>query len=582
LWLVPFSLLQAAEKSDFAPLDAANLDQAVFRQWVAGEESPVPFRGDPKKETPAIVWTTQAHPYIFGVRYGVGRDTGRRHLRIGFANDIQVGSVLVSGGGTLSVLKAEAAYPGALDDDSQWVAAERLVDGRASSAEVAEGHYGLWVLPEGTRTRALRFSHVPAPGDPELSVGLGGVWILPQRWGNVAPQSLVQTRARDDASAKIVDESHNRTWQTWDNAERGPLPVSAEHPELVTLTWPKPVTLGGVCLLWTGFEACEIEALVGGDEANVHEAPASSWKQVATGSGLRHWYPIPLGPNWIPFAEAVSTRALRLRITAPAKAGHPHLEDKVKDGRRVWLGELVALAPLRGAPLASLLLPKSVEEPPPIPVRFRLPEAGLVTLVIEDQQGKRVRNLVRETPFPAGDNVAWWDGSDDLLRDPDAARHGLYHIPARPVAPGDYVVRGLWRKPLQLRYEFSIYNAGQPAWSTADNTGCWLTTHTPPTSVAVVPGSRDGGRPAARLHGVLCRRGRTRVAVAARGRHENRRPALGRRDLDRSADARGRSRPGRRGRASLLRGRGVGGRVAAHGEDAVARRSTGLQDQARR
>ena len=349
-----------------------------------------------------IVWTTQAHPYIFGVRYGVGRDAGRRHMRIGFANDIQVGSVLVSGGGTLSVLKAEAAYPGALDDDSQWIAAERLVDGRASSAEVAEGHYGLWVLPEGTAP-ALRFSHVPAPGDPELSVGLGGVWILPQRWGNVAPQSLVQTRARDDASAKIVDESHNRTWQTWDNAERGPLPVSAEHPELVTLTWPKPVTLGGVCLLWTGFEACEIEALVGGDEANVQVAPASSWKQVATGSGLRHWYPISLGPNWVPFAEAVSTRALRLRITAPAKAGHPHLEDKVKDGRRVWLGELIALAPLGGAELASLVLPKAVAEPPPIPVKFRLPEAGLVTLVIEDQQGKRVRNLVSETPFPAGE-----------------------------------------------------------------------------------------------------------------------------------------------------------------------------------
>jgi hypothetical protein len=128
LWLVPVSLLHAAEKNDFAPLDAANLDQGVFRQWVAGEESPVFFRGDPKKEAPAVVWTQQGPPYIFGVRYGVGRDAGRRHMRIGFANDIQVGSVLVSGGGTLSVLKAEAAYPGALDDDSQWGPAERLED----------------------------------------------------------------------------------------------------------------------------------------------------------------------------------------------------------------------------------------------------------------------------------------------------------------------------------------------------------------------------------------------------------------------------------------------------------------------
>ena len=72
----------------------------------------------------------------------------------------------------------------------------------------------------------------------------------------------------------------------------------------------------------------------------------------------------------------------------------------------------------------------------------------------------------------------------------ESASHGVYHIPARPVAPGKYQVHGLWHKPLSLHFEFSIYNAGNPAWETADGTGCWLTTHTPPTSAAVVPGSR--------------------------------------------------------------------------------------------
>ena len=169
----------------------------------------------------------------------------------------------------------------------------------------------------------------------------------------------------------------------------------------------------------------------------------------------------------------------------------------MKEGRRVWLGEVLAVTSLaKNAGLASLVLPKVSEEPPPIPVKFTLPEAGVVTLVVEDMQNRRVRNLVRETPFPAGENIAWWDGSDDLLRNPEAAHHGVYHIPARPVAPGKYKVRGLWHQPLKLRYEFSIYNAGKPAWETADKTGCWLTTHTPPTSVAVVPGSRTAdGQP---------------------------------------------------------------------------------------
>ncbi len=438
----------------------------------------------------SVVWTRQTRPDFRGAKFGAGRDPGVRHLRVGFTEPVTAGSVFVSGGGSLSVLKAGAAYPGDLNDDSQWLPAERLLNGAASHAEVIEGNYGLWVLPPNTQTRAMRFSHAPAAGDREMAGVLGGVWIESARLGNVAPQALVQSRARDDVSAKIVDESHNKTWQTWDNGEDGAaLPVSREHPEIVTLTWPKAVTMKGVCLLWTGFQSCEVDAFTGPDDANVSEAAESNWKRVGAGKGMDTFYPLQLGPNWIAFDQAVATRALRVRMTSGARPGHSHYASKLKEGRRVWLGELMALVPLGDAALKSIVLPQNTEEPPPIPVRFTLREAGLVTLVIADMTNHRVRNLVSETPFPAGENIAWWDGSDDFLRDPEAAKHGVYHIPARPVAPGEYKVRGLWRKPLRLRYEFSIYNAGQPAWPTADNTGCWLTTHTPPTSMAFVPGS---------------------------------------------------------------------------------------------
>ncbi|MEI9897023.1 MAG: hypothetical protein WDN28_24975 [Chthoniobacter sp.] len=36
----------------------------------------------------------------------------------------------------------------------------------------------------------------------------------------------------------------------------------------------------------------------------------------------------------------------------------------------------------------------------------------------------------------------------------------------------------------------SVYSAGQPAWETADKTGCWMTNHTPATSALFVPGDR--------------------------------------------------------------------------------------------
>lgn len=480
---------RAAEPAAFGPIQASLLDREAFAQWLDGKETTIPdqaARGGPR----AVVWTTNGRSDWPGVKFGEGRSPGVRHLRIGFTAPVTVGSVLVRGGGTVSVLKADAAYPGDLADDAQWVAAERLVQRQVSNQEVDSEGYAIWVLPAGTRTRALRFSHSPRPGDRELAGWLGGAWVLAQRCANVAPQAWVRSVARDDISARLVDESNNRQWQTWDNGEKGAVqPISAAHPETVTLTWPRPVALAGVCLLWTGFSAVEVEAFTGRDGAGTGESPG--WVRVARRSDMDALYPMALGPHWLAFDKPIVSRSIRLRIVQGAMSNHPHLADKVKEGRRVWLGELLAVAPLADeAKLSSLLLPQEKEEPPPIPVRFSLPEAGVVTLVVEDQQGRRVRNLVSETPFPAGDNVAWWDGSDDLLRDPDAARHGVYHIPTRLVAPGTYKVRGLWHRPLQLRYEFSIYNAGKPAWETADRTGCWLTTHTPPTSVAVVPGSR--------------------------------------------------------------------------------------------
>jgi hypothetical protein len=134
---------------------------------------------------------------------------------------------------------------------------------------------------------------------------------------------------------------------------------------------------------------------------------------------------------------------------------------------------------------------------PPIPVRFNLPEAGWVTLVIDDANGKRVRNLVAEMQFPKGDNVVWWDGTDDLLRDPEAYRHGVYYIPAEFVTPGSYRMHGLYRKAIDLRYEFSLYTAGHPAWEIEDRTGAWLANHTPPSAVLFVPEADANQSPAA-------------------------------------------------------------------------------------
>jgi hypothetical protein len=117
---------------------------------------------------------------------------------------------------------------------------------------------------------------------------------------------------------------------------------------------------------------------------------------------------------------------------------------------------------------------------PPIPITFTLKQPGFVTLVIEDSNGKRVRNLISETSFPAGNNIAYWDGLDDLGR-------AKSEVTGKFVTPGKYVIRGLVRPEIEARYEMSVYSHGNPPWYTGDKSSEWLTNHTPPSAILWVP-----------------------------------------------------------------------------------------------
>ena len=114
LLLTPLAALHAAEP--FPTLDSSLLDPATFAERVGNApESLVQGDAETAKLGPkAVVWCKQTKPHWKGVTYGAGRAVGARHLRIGFTQAVPVGSVLVGGGGALSVLKAGAAYSGDL------------------------------------------------------------------------------------------------------------------------------------------------------------------------------------------------------------------------------------------------------------------------------------------------------------------------------------------------------------------------------------------------------------------------------------------------------------------------------------
>jgi hypothetical protein len=479
------------------PVSLEALDPAAFSEWRDGQVWPLALKDGPRH----VVWTRTTAPEWDGVKFGDSKTPGVRHLRLGWRTPLPIGTVLARAGGRLSVLKPTAVYPGQLENENDWVPAQRLKDGQVTSEETTAEEYATWTLPPGTITRALRFTHESKPTDKSYAGWLGGVFVLSERWVNIAPQATAGANRNDEKSARLNNASNDGTWGAWDNAPETNAPaVSAAQPAIVTFTWPGTVTLRGLNALWAGFSAAEVQSYHGPAERHPREALESDWTSLGTFDRIENQYPRALGVNWIDFGRMITTRAIRLRITkvVDESRAHPHLKGNTKEGRRVWLGELLALSPLEEKPLAAAV-PTQVAAPvvhPPIPIRFLLPAEGLVTLVIDDAQGRRVRNLLAETKFPGGENTAWWDGTDDLGRDPEAYHHGIYHIPPQFVPPGQYRVRGLWHQPIELRYEFAVYNAGNPPWETADHTGAWLANHTPPCAALFVPANRaPGGLP---------------------------------------------------------------------------------------
>ncbi|HZE96378.1 MAG TPA: hypothetical protein VE981_05100 [Planctomycetota bacterium] len=478
-------LLQAGPDAGVfeTPVKADDLDPAAFAEWVDGAERAPEAKSGPRH----VLWTTTSAGEWNGLGYGGSKTPGLRHLRIGFKRAVDVGSVVVQGGGSLSVLKPGAA--GKLDDEAQWIPAQRMRQGAVVRDEVERKEFAVWVLPPGTKTTALRFTHGSLPSDKDYGGLMGGAFVLASRYADLAGQSAATASVNEHHAAKIINARHD-DWGPWDNVTETLAPVSKERPEWVVLTWPSEVALRGLCALQAGFSQGEIQIYTGPADRHPRDAAAGDWKSLRSFDHVKNQYPRSFGVNWIDFGAEVKTRALRLLMTKVTDEGHPHLKGNTKDGRRVWLGELLALSPIGADALEKSALKTAEAMHPPIPIRFTLKEAGVVTLVIDDAAGKRVRNLLAEIPFPAGDNTAWWDGLDDLGRDRDAAAHAVYHIPGQFVKPGAYKVNGLVRKEIDLKYEMTVYHSGNPPWPTADRSGGWLADHSPPQSVLYIPGEK--------------------------------------------------------------------------------------------
>ncbi len=394
-------------------------------------------------------------------------DASVRYLRVAFTTPLPIGTLL-GGGGDVSYLKAGAAFPGDVQDNTLW-----------TPVALPEGQAGLRVqpFPPGVTTRALRFTfhEPPAPGAKTRS-GFGGLLVLAARLHNLTPEAEAYASSAPTGAANLVEATRVQnllTGGTWKAAATED--ISPAHPQWVILSWPTAKTFSGVGFLNAFAKTLVVDALATDAVGHPATAPETAWTPAGTLAWPIWWRPA-YTDAYVRFAKPVTTRALRIRITEPLTEENPDVVNTSNKTRRVaLLGGVMAFTDLADLPVPAR--PKVAVEPPPIKIPLTMPYAGKLTLAIDDAKGIRVRNLVAEVDRAAGPTVERWDGRDDA---------------GTMVAPGAYTVKVLTHQPLHLTYQATVNDSGTPPWwksaSWGDQTGpgSWLADHVPPNDVTAI------------------------------------------------------------------------------------------------
>ena len=134
----------------------------------------------------------------------------------------------------------------------------------------------------------------------------------------------------------------------------------------------------------------------------------------------------------------------------------------------------------------------------PVTLSYTMPFDGFATLVIDDAQGHRVKNVIGTAPRTKGKQTDLWDGTDDQ---------------GKLMPPGTYRMRGLLHAGIDPVYEAGYGSPGVPPWETADGSGGWMSDHNPNVAVAA-------GKEMMLLAASGCESGRALVGTDLNGRRK--------------------------------------------------------------
>jgi hypothetical protein len=429
-----------------------DLDVAACATYIDGHATPAT-----EEDLLAVLGLSQAQSFN---GWSAGAVAGREGdessgatfaYRVAFRRPVRLGSLLLAGTpANVAILKASAAGPGDPADSEAWQSLEptSLSGGR------------LFTLPEPAETRAVLVVERRREGRSTQRV----LRVLARRLYNVAPlgyayaasEYSVPNSSTAFPATNVLDG--RGAWQSAgkDNTGRIPAPpINELNPTWFMLTWSQPQAL---CGLWLegNLERVELDAFVGAGDVNPRVGHEDEWRPIRETrdrAGYGRW--IEFGP--------IETRGLRLRIL------------KTRDEPQVaTLTGLHALVDLKEGPVpAGDALAAAAR--PPTQFSYVTEDDGLVTLVVDSPDGRRVRNLFARDAEPAGFHTAAWDLLDEQ---------------GRVVPPGTYRWHGIVLPPLELRYRGTVYPnianyapENSPWLNGASGPGGWLADHTPPVGV---------------------------------------------------------------------------------------------------
>ena len=186
-------------------LEAMLLDACA--EWVDGEERP--FDDAQKAVKTAVSLAGRAVQGPHALEFGVSPNAGARHCRFVWNAPVALGAVFVASPGiSVSALRGGAA--GDMADESQWMPLRRMSEDGGPSSEPDRSRLSFWYAPEGTETRALRFTTAFSENDARDSSGmyrgtLGGFHVFPRNIVNIASLAHVSASSGENLVYRLAD-----------------------------------------------------------------------------------------------------------------------------------------------------------------------------------------------------------------------------------------------------------------------------------------------------------------------------------------------------------------------------------------